>query len=67
MHLCTFDIKVFNYVIKYYMERRWYKEKKKGKLLNNNFILYINIYNITFLPQVFPKLLMSEVHKCISA
>ena len=65
MHLCTFDIKVFNYVIKYYMERRWYKEKKKGKLLNNNFILYV--YNITFLPQVFPKLLMSEVHKCISA
>ena len=53
------------------MERRWYKEKKKGNLLNNNFILYIlykyNIYNITFLPQVFLKLLMSEVHKCISA
>ena len=57
MHLCTFDIKVFQL-------RSWivyivYGEKRK--LFNYNFILYIlyiiiyNIYNITFLPQVPPE------------
>ena len=39
MHLCTFDIKVFQL-------RSWIVYGEKRKLFNNNFILYIYIYII---------------------